>query len=508
MDMLPVRRLLEKFAKEEAPGIPDKKVYGDLSRVEKGQKLRLIIQEHNAEKAGHHYDIRLVDEEKNKAYSFVIKDLSVLTTPNEKALAVRQPLHTADYSHWSGVIPSGYGKGTVKVILDEPIEVVDAQRDKFTVIIPKGKVVTELTFVAPEVNDRKRKRDWLLVNHTTYEGKFDISYHKPPYKEQKFDTIDVKNPNYIMTAKIDGAHAIAILRPGKTPRFFSYRKSSLNRPLEYTWKMPPEMYLFRWPSDKKEIWLRGEVFGVYKDTEKSIPENELGRILNSSVDKAREYMAKNNIELRFAPFMVERIGEKEVQLPYSAQLPILKEVAEILPKTELPAQAVTQAEKERMMQLIKERKFRQTQEGVVLWPLHEAGQPIKAKVRPDFDVIVKDIFMEKGIPLPKKPGTKYIKRVLLPDGTISYEYPKDVRPPMAGGFYYSRAPDKPVVGRVGTGFSIPLKIDMALHPEKYKGLVARVTAMHEFPSGALRAPAFIGWHHEKSGPRASKVIQQ
>ena len=497
--------LLKTAKKKSAAGIPDRDRFEPFSEDLKGKNLRLIIQKHGAERAGLHYDIRIVDDQTGKAYSFTTRDLSLLSKPKSRGLVIEQPLHTAEYARWSGVLTHGYGKGKVEVIYNEPIEVIDANKDKITFIIPKSKVATEISLIR---TDYKKGRGWVIVNHTTTTDTFPISYHKPPYKEQPFDAIDVKNDKYVVTAKIDGAHSVVILRPGKTPRFFSYRRSKLNRPLEYTWKMPPDLYLSRWPRDQKELWLRGEIYGIYKDTGEPIPENELGRILNSSVDKARKYMAERDIELRFAPFMVEQIGSKKVQLPYEKQLPILDAVARLLPKTELPARAIEQAEKEKLLKLIKERKFKQTQEGIVLWPLKDASPPIKAKLRPDFDVVVRDIFMEKGLPLPKNPNTKYLKRYRMSDGSIRYEYPKDKRPPMAGGFYYSRDEKGKTVGRVGTGFSIPLKIDMALHPEKYKGMVARVTAMHEFPSGSLRAPAFIGWHHEKSGPRASEVIQK
>jgi DNA topoisomerase IB len=319
--------------------------------------------------------------------------------------------------------------------------------------------------------------DWLLVNHTTTEGKYPISHHKPKYREMPFDKVPVDNEGFIAAAKIDGAHAVAILAPGKHPRLFSYRKSKREVPLEYTFKMPTAFQTVRWPKGQGTMLVRGEVFGLGADG-RAIPENDLGRVLNSHVDKARQYIKDNKVEMRFAPFQVESVGGRAFEKPYEEHLTQLNRVTRFLPNSTLPTMARTTAEKKKLMQSIQSGKLKETSEGVVLWNLLKHDRPTKAKIKPDFDVYVKDVFPEQG-----------------------------KRGKLAGGFTFSHTPGGPAVGRVGTGFNHALKKDMIEHPEKYRGMTARVEALRKFQSGALRAAAFKGWHHEKSGPRSAEVKQ-
>jgi len=74
-------------------------------------KARFTIQEHNAKKAGLHYDWRL--EKDGVAKSFVVrKELK----DGDKFLFIPVEDHPVDYMEWEGTIPDGeYGAGTVKV---------------------------------------------------------------------------------------------------------------------------------------------------------------------------------------------------------------------------------------------------------------------------------------------------------------------------------------------------------------------------------------------------------
>ena len=75
------------------------------------QRARFTIQEHNAKKAGLHYDWRL--EKDGVAKSFVVrKELK----DGDKFLFIPVEDHPVDYMEWEGIIPDGeYGAGTVKV---------------------------------------------------------------------------------------------------------------------------------------------------------------------------------------------------------------------------------------------------------------------------------------------------------------------------------------------------------------------------------------------------------
>jgi len=75
------------------------------------QRAKFTIQEHNAKKAGLHYDWRL--EKDGVAKSFVVrKELK----DGDKFLFIPVEDHPVDYMEWEGTIPDGeYGAGTVKV---------------------------------------------------------------------------------------------------------------------------------------------------------------------------------------------------------------------------------------------------------------------------------------------------------------------------------------------------------------------------------------------------------
>ena len=170
--------------------------------------------------------------------------------------------------------------------------------------------------------------------------------------------------------------------------------------------------------------------------------------------------------------VVKYRGRNMENAPYGEKLKVLREVAEKVKGFELPPMAQGTGEKLKLLEDIRHGRQPKTREGVVFWHLHDSAAPIKAKLKSDHDVYVRDIFPGEG---------KY----------------QDTG---AGGFTYSHTPDGPIAGRVGTGLSDELRRDMHHFPEKYRGLVARVTAAEKFKTHALRAPAFEGWHLDKNDP--------
>jgi len=71
-----------------------------------------VIQEHHAEKAGLHYDLRL--QVNDVLFSWVIKKDPIIDIGTTR-LAIRQPDHALSWATFKGRIKEGYGKGLVKI---------------------------------------------------------------------------------------------------------------------------------------------------------------------------------------------------------------------------------------------------------------------------------------------------------------------------------------------------------------------------------------------------------
>lgn len=139
-DLEALRDKVSSAKKEFAPGIPAARKIDTIPSI-KNKAWTLSVQQHDAKKAGKHYDVRLVDPGSQKAHSFAVPRGRLPSKGDRMLLAIQQPTHTADYAlNFEGKIPVGtYGAGQVKIKLQEPVNVVKANADRIHFERPNGR---------------------------------------------------------------------------------------------------------------------------------------------------------------------------------------------------------------------------------------------------------------------------------------------------------------------------------------------------------------------------------
>ncbi|MHA1302079.1 MAG: DNA polymerase ligase N-terminal domain-containing protein [Candidatus Heimdallarchaeaceae archaeon] len=291
-----------------------------------------------------------------------------------------------------------------------------------------------------------------------------LLFNKIPMKDAA--SVSFNNNDEVWTAKIDGAHAIGVLKAGKEPQLFSHRISKRTKDnILYTPKLP------HLPKKSKiTAQLRFETYAIDKNG-KAVEPEQVTSILNSGVENSLEYQKRNNLRTQTALIGIDSYNNKDIRnAPFIEKRKILELISRIHPEFVLPEIAKTTDEKKSLYQNILKRKHHQTKEGIVI---NRKDSPVykRFKFFKEFDVIPREIYKEESL--------------------------KD-RGPLAAGFKYSWTPKGEIIGSIGTGFNHKLKRDMYLNPEKYIGRTARVRAQKISPNLALIKPSFIDWHIDKN----------
>lgn len=481
--MLPADHIMRKLAvqvltakNEFAPGIPiarETKVIPYVS-PDSPETWHISTQIHEAEKAGRHLDLRLVSPD-NDAHSWAIP-AGELPKPGHKVLAIKQPTHTKEYAARKGTfqIEEGYGKGTVTSSGLVPVEVVRSKPGHIRFNLYGGRGIQEFNLIDTPKGTLLHNITSTAESGVRGDKGQPIPNAKPDYKELNTGSVRFDNPEEVHQAKVDGAHCTVHLRPDAPVKVFSFRPTERESGvIEHTHKLPNYRSLIA-PKELAGTVLRGELYGVDTATNRSLPAETTGGLLNASVWNSREKQKELGAVLRPTIFDVVRYKGKVVEnAPYSEKLRILEEVQSKVPRLQLPPTARDTAEKVKLFGQIQSGQHPVTSEGVIIWNLNDS-RPTKAKFRPDVDVEVVGVTKGEG---------KHEGRI---------------------GALQVRLPGKDAITHVGTGFSDTLREDIAKDPQKYIGRVAKVHTMQVFPSGKLRAPSFGGWHLEK-GKEASIV---
>jgi len=176
----------------------------DREKLKKGYKGTFVIQEHDADKAGKHWDVRIsfpvdsiskalkdynnkndVDKGKDKKgevyRSFVDRKMEIPTKDN-KVYLVETEDHPLSYGKFEGTIPEGsYGAGKVKIYDHGPYELLESDGDKTHVIDFKGSKLSGTYALV------KYQNGYLWVKSNKNKKASTIDYVRPTLPPQIWD---------------------------------------------------------------------------------------------------------------------------------------------------------------------------------------------------------------------------------------------------------------------------------------------------------------------------------
>lgn len=105
--------------------LPDSARFGDPSQWQPESELPYVIQHHDAERAGPHYDFRMGND---RMMSWATP--RELPEPGKRIPLYQTPLHSRAYANFEGKLPSGFGKGTVKKHQSGKLKILEATPHK------------------------------------------------------------------------------------------------------------------------------------------------------------------------------------------------------------------------------------------------------------------------------------------------------------------------------------------------------------------------------------------
>lgn len=135
--------------------------------------LQYVIHEHNAIRAGLHYDLRIKIPNKNLIASWALPKAEFPKFPGDKKLAVRVNDHGRYWLYIDNLdIPEGeYGAGHVKIV-QKGLAEVEGWSDKYITFNIKGRIATGRYSLIKIVPKEKNPQDiWVLVKNKDQEVK-------------------------------------------------------------------------------------------------------------------------------------------------------------------------------------------------------------------------------------------------------------------------------------------------------------------------------------------------
>lgn len=438
--------------------------------IEEAKTVDFSIQEHFADRAGRHYDIRIIVN--GKAYSFATKK-DFPRRPGTIIGVFLQPVHTEEYSHWEGEIPKGkYGSGKVRIWDSGKaiIKASDQTPKAFKIDFFGEKLKGSYAFIPG-----KGEKSWMMIRMKPVPTLPQVDANE--YTSKVPDEI-WENPRIIAENKIDGANFTAYV----TPRglvFVSRRLSVDGRPINRTNNIP-HLRDIKLPSKYSGTVVQGEL-AVAKRAKTGLwvaNYEATSGTLNSLPYNAVLSQEKNG-KIYFFPFEVV----KSPQVPRTATYGERREFLERFssdcrsPYVRMP-ESTTVNKKDFFKRII------------------SSSTRISGTTRNGEGIILKDLDGDKrttDFTWPKKKGFDTF------DLSIA-GFTKGGGRLSGNGIGAILLADKSgrIVGKVGSGISDEERAAMASDPESFLGRVVEVKAFSVTPSGNLRGARLERWRDDKS----------
>ena len=182
-----------------------KKTPEPAGRVTKTGALRYVVHRHHASHL--HWDVRL--EMHGILASWAVPHGPPLE-PGKKRLAVHTEDHPIEYLTFHGVIPDGYGAGTMTIWDEGTYQLILAKPKEYKVKFNGRRLTGEYVIVQTNAHEG---RDWLMIMHGTPPKDDPLAAKIPPMLATSADT-PFDSPAFTFEAKWDGVRTLAFVDGG------------------------------------------------------------------------------------------------------------------------------------------------------------------------------------------------------------------------------------------------------------------------------------------------------
>jgi bifunctional non-homologous end joining protein LigD len=285
-------------------------------------QARLVVQEHIADKAGPHWDMRIVVGDRAISYVYGSSETKIKNGEpfsvgrGRMSLLIKQPDHTAAYADFEGTIPSGYGKGSVTKVVDEKILITKARNDELQFLLGNQKITI---FTVPDggVGPIHQSDGWAMnasVSTTAKTKPLPKGKYAVPHMDRILKL--VSSGNYVAQEKIDGSNFTMTISKDGQKNLVSHRISVTGDNIDRRFRIFDPGFYGTLPPDTV---LQGEVW------HSKGPYMTAGMLNASPMESFLKQKAEGS--LKWKAWDIARINGKDVShLPFKERRRILESV--------------------------------------------------------------------------------------------------------------------------------------------------------------------------------------